>query len=355
MSLALPMCSLLACLQGWVGTYNQNTLRTSEGLDLPRLVSNLVDLRADSFEWLIVRQRDWDELPTFLPWAQAFNIKACVCVLPPVEGKSEPFGSDFGAWAEALGKLSLKYPVLEAWTIDDMSHYWGTDFTPEKVRTFAERGRAVNPKLKFGPTAYWPELFQSVAERYRGLFDFIIFPYRSESSVAGLADPSKVEYEVATIRLRFGIPVILMIYGAPHSTLGSPTPRYVDDCLIRGYRCADGVVVYGHPWYTDMYEVVRRHYGDWSRRPWPVAALALPATSAPLTTRPALRSWADADGDGDVDLADFLAFQKVFNGPNHPPNGCPCWADHDGDVDVDVADLLAFQAVLNGPNRPPRD
>jgi hypothetical protein len=69
----------------------------------------------------------------------------------------------------------------------------------------------------------------------------------------------------------------------------------------------------------------------------------------------------DTDGDGDVDLADFLAFQACFNGPNRayadgaPPDVCHCLdvEPASGDADVDLADFLVFQGCFNGPNRPP--
>lgn len=62
---------------------------------------------------------------------------------------------------------------------------------------------------------------------------------------------------------------------------------------------------------------------------------------------------ADLDGDQDVDLGDFGAFQACFNGPNRaPPAGCES-TDFDGDADVDLGDFAAFQACFNGPNRAP--
>jgi hypothetical protein len=66
----------------------------------------------------------------------------------------------------------------------------------------------------------------------------------------------------------------------------------------------------------------------------------------------------DADGDGDVDLTDFLAFQTCFNGPNRSyaaggdPAKCAC-LDAEPDGDVDLTDFLQFQVCFNGPNRPP--
>ncbi len=66
----------------------------------------------------------------------------------------------------------------------------------------------------------------------------------------------------------------------------------------------------------------------------------------------------DTDGDADVDLIDFAAFQNCFNGPNNPygsggsPQVCLC-LDVDADGDVDLLDFAAFQSCFNGPNNPP--
>jgi len=57
---------------------------------------------------------------------------------------------------------------------------------------------------------------------------------------------------------------------------------------------------------------------------------------------------ADFDGDGDVDLSDFVFFQLCFAGSNNPfPPGCEC-ADLDGDGDVDLADFILFQQAFTG-------
>ena len=54
------------------------------------------------------------------------------------------------------------------------------------------------------------------------------------------------------------------------------------------------------------------------------------------------------DGDGDIDLADFLAFTACFDGPA-TPTGDDCTAfDLDRDGDTDLADLVAFQAAFTG-------
>ena len=57
----------------------------------------------------------------------------------------------------------------------------------------------------------------------------------------------------------------------------------------------------------------------------------------------------DCNGDGDVDLQDFLAFQTCYTGPGGSLSpGCEC-VDFNGDGDVDLQDFLAFQTAYTGP------
>ena len=58
----------------------------------------------------------------------------------------------------------------------------------------------------------------------------------------------------------------------------------------------------------------------------------------------------DCDGDGDVDLTDFLVFQTCYTGPDGGPVGPECDpVDFDDDGDVDLQDFLAFQTAYTGP------
>ena len=57
----------------------------------------------------------------------------------------------------------------------------------------------------------------------------------------------------------------------------------------------------------------------------------------------------DSDGDGDVDLVDFGAFQLCFTGPGGGAGvGCDLF-DFDFDLDIDLVDFGAFQLVFTGP------
>ncbi|MCK4341467.1 MAG: hypothetical protein KAY37_07080 [Phycisphaerae bacterium] len=56
----------------------------------------------------------------------------------------------------------------------------------------------------------------------------------------------------------------------------------------------------------------------------------------------------DADGDGAVDLLDYVGFEDCLAGPGATPEGpqCLCVFDFDEDGDVDLSDFAAFQEVF---------
>ena len=58
----------------------------------------------------------------------------------------------------------------------------------------------------------------------------------------------------------------------------------------------------------------------------------------------------DADGDGDVDWADFAVFADYLGGPLVVPQ-LPGWQffDVDTDSDVDLLDLAVWQNAFTGP------
>jgi hypothetical protein len=57
----------------------------------------------------------------------------------------------------------------------------------------------------------------------------------------------------------------------------------------------------------------------------------------------------DFDGDCDVDLADFGAFQLCFSGPGGSVGKTCSSGDFDGDDDVDLVDFNSFQLAFSGP------
>lgn len=258
------------------GTYGAN-LRTSDGhIDSERLLADLDELHANTYNWLIAgAPADWDDLHNFLPLAQKHGIRVWVTLLPPSESSpkgrhfSEPFRLDYEKWVSELAALSAREPALVAWSIDDFA-YNLKEITSERLHKIIARGREKNPKFAFVPCVYFKQANPAFAKRYGELLDGILFPYRSDSTKSGFADATQVAPEVKKLKDRFGknFPIIVDIYATRHSRLGASTPEYVEQVMQLAHPVADGVHIYRHqdknnPKEREKYEVIRREMGSW--------------------------------------------------------------------------------------------
>jgi hypothetical protein len=261
------------------GTYD-GAPRTSNGrVDHERLLAELGELNANTYNFLIApAASDWDDLHTFLPLARKQGLRVWVTLLPPSESPprtkhfSEPFRLDYKKWASELAALSAREPALVAWSIDDFAYNLNTAFTPDNMRQIIAAQRAGNPKFAFVPCVYFRQATPTFAKTYREFLDGILFPYRSESTKAGFADPTQVGPEVETLKERFGrdFPVIVDIYATRHSTLGNSSPEYVDQVMKLAHPVADGVHIYchqdkRHPSQREKYDIIQRVMSSWSR------------------------------------------------------------------------------------------
>jgi hypothetical protein len=258
------------------GTYGAN-LRTPDGhIDAQRLLADLDELHANTYNWLIAgAATDWDDLQTFLPLARRHGIRVWVTVLPPSESPpktkyfSEPFRLDYEKWAAELAALSAREPALVAWSVDDFAYNLKV-FTPDRMGAIIAAQREKNANFAFVPCVYYKQANPGFANRYREFFDGILFPYRSESTKAGFADATQVAPEVKTLKERFGrdFPVIVDIYATRHSKLGASTPDYVEQVMKLSQPAADGVHIYRHqnknnPNEHEKYDVIQRVMSSW--------------------------------------------------------------------------------------------
>lgn len=241
-------------LEGILGTYANPPRLKNERVDRQKLLKELEDIQANTYNWLVwTKTTDWDDLKLFLPQAQKKNIRVWVTLVPPSESKpiakysSEPYGLDYERWAREIALLSVKYPNLVAWSIDDFAHNLKF-YTPEYLGKVLANASEVNPALAFIPCVYYKQITPSFVEAYKSFFHGILFPYRAESHTANLTDHQYVEEEIARVRELFGgeHPVFLDIYATAHSRLGDSTPDYVQKVLEAGRRSADGVLIYCH-------------------------------------------------------------------------------------------------------------
>jgi hypothetical protein len=258
------------------GTYGAN-LRTPDGhIDAQRLLADLDELHANTYNWLIAgAATDWNDLHTFLPLARKHGIRVWVTLLPPSESPpkskhfSEPFRLDYEKWASELAPLSAREPALVAWSVDDFA-YNLKDFTPDRMRKIVADQREKNPNFAFAPCIYYKQATPAFIKRYREFLDGILFPYRSESTKAGLSDATQVAPEVKTLKERFGpgFPVIVDIYATRHSKLGASKPDYVERVMKLAQPVADGVHIYRHqnkdnPNEREKYDVIQRVMSSW--------------------------------------------------------------------------------------------
>lgn len=244
-----PFSKYKELVHGTLGTYAAPPLLTDGQIDMNRLIAELNDLHANTYNWLIwKRNDDFEALKLFLPLARKANLKVWVTVVPPSEPPpSEPFKIDYEQWATQLASLSLTEPNLVAWSIDDFVHNLRV-FTPEYVEKFLTAASAINPKFAFLPCCYYKQITPFFVTLYGHLLNGILFPYRAESEGANLKNASLVENEIAKLREMFepDFPIVLDIYASAHSTLGATTPEYVNEALLAGMKSADGVLIYCH-------------------------------------------------------------------------------------------------------------
>jgi hypothetical protein len=243
-----------AALRGCLATYNAPPRTADKRVDTTRLLAELADLGANTYNWLVWHQpTDWEDLQRFLPRARTQNLRVWVTLVPPSESPpkqksySEPHRLDYERWAQEIARLSLAEPNLVAWSIDDFAHNLAV-YTPAKLRAMLDGARRLNPRLAFVPCVYFKQITPAFATRYGDLLDGVLFPYRNESVKANLTDPGQVAAEVARARQLFppGLPVIIDVYATRHRSLGDSTPEYVAAVLAAGRTAADGVMVYCH-------------------------------------------------------------------------------------------------------------
>lgn len=236
-------------LKGTLGTYANPPRLPNGKVDEKRLISELKEIHANTYNWLIrTGDDDLTALKHFLPLTREAGINVWVTLVPPSEPPpSEPFRLDYDQWASELAALSKKEPTLVAWSIDDFINNIKF-YSPEYVKEFQSRAHAINPKFAFVPCCYFKYITETFVASYAHLLDGILFPYRAASGANGpnLKDASLVASEISKLRSMLGpnLSIILDVYASPHSRLGSTTSEYVQKVIAAGLQNADGVMIY---------------------------------------------------------------------------------------------------------------
>ncbi len=240
----VPRAHLSNILASYGGEIREKTPRVDgyRHVDTPATLEKLAGLHNDTFVYLIWNSpSDWDDLRTeFLPRAQAQGLKVWVYLVPPTECSpqrcSYPYQTDYLEWAEEVAKLSLQYPALKGYAIDDFNYNLNL-FTPDYVQQMQEIGKGINPELSFLPQVYYPTITGQFVDAYGPVIDGLIMAYRDDPyRNTQRSDTLQQQIDAARAELdRYGTPLFLMNYtSALSATPMPPTPQYVRDTTAGG-------------------------------------------------------------------------------------------------------------------------
>lgn len=262
-------------LQNTFGTYCNAPRLKSGRIDIQRLADELADAHANTYSFCIhAAATDWDDLQQFLPLAAKHGIHVWASLVPPSESPprtrhyAEPFRLDYKRWAVEIARLSRRETNLVALSIDDFT-YNLKFYTPGYINDMLTSAREINPRLAFLPCCYYKSTTPAFLKAYQPLIDGILFPYRHESGGANLTDASLVGSEVGKIKSMTSpaFPVLIDVYATAHSKLGKSTPEYVQQVMIAGKSCADGVLVYCRQdpvLNPEKYQIIKQLFTAWS-------------------------------------------------------------------------------------------
>ncbi|MGE5532514.1 MAG: hypothetical protein ACM3VW_10410 [Bacteroidota bacterium] len=172
-----------------MGDYDAEPRLADGHVDNATLLQRLQEMHANTYFYLIWHAAtDWEDLQAFLPMADKAGIKVWAYLCPPSESGgrwpySEPFKVDYVRWGEEIGKLSLKQPNLVGWVIDDFwSNVRPSVFTNAYVKQFVGAGKAINPKLKFYPLMYYPQITERFTDAMAGVVDGVVGAYPADTA-----------------------------------------------------------------------------------------------------------------------------------------------------------------------------
>ncbi|MFK0248915.1 hypothetical protein ACIQUM_29820 [Amycolatopsis azurea] len=237
-------------------------VRKADGhVDAQATVDRLRAMNADTYAFLVNRSTDWGDLEqAFLPAAQASGLAVWVYLVPPTEcpeqdcDKYLPYKGNYVAWGEAIARLSVRFPVLKAWAMDDFNANVGT-FTTEYTAKMRNAARAIQPSLDFYPVVYANAVSQSFVDRYAAVIDSLILPFRDDPYRNTLwtgSLRSQLDQIVARLAGK-SRKAILMVYASTlSSTTITPDVEYVRTVTAVGMEYAKagklaGVIQYALP------------------------------------------------------------------------------------------------------------
>lgn len=245
-------------------------------IDTPRLIRRLQELNVNFYVFQVWSSpTDWEDLRNeFAPAAQQAGIKIMPYLVPPTEcwyfgpdgkpfprlvdrGKcSAPYYLDYVAWAKAIAELSLQYPVVVGWAIDDFNISGNAaKFTPEYMQEITAAQNAINPEIGLWTTVYYSAATNDAfLAKYAPYIEGVIYAYHEWGS--NTQDASYAHQVLDTVLAHtepLGLRVIFLTYvGRYLNAMITPTAEYVTELMraVRPYVDSgrvEGILAYGTP------------------------------------------------------------------------------------------------------------
>jgi len=191
---------------------------------------------------VFVMTNDWASFQKLVPAADAAGIDLWPVLIPPSEGAdSHPYDADYVTWAKALAKLSVRYPHLRGFNIDDIDQGNSPNtFTRKYLCQIYRAKQTINPRLQFVPTIY--DLDTTVADRLAGCVDGAWLWWVNLEKATGL--PSFLENTRLAVKGRFPIYGGVYAQGTSWHKSGEPLPKVFQETLEDTCRYADGAVIW---------------------------------------------------------------------------------------------------------------
>jgi len=268
-----------------LGDYAPIGARKESGrTDIPCLLSALEKIGARDYFHLVWGAENypgaWDDFALLAGEFQKRGWRLWLYLTPPSEPPApEPFGADYGRWAEECAKLAAVYPCIAGICIDDFNANVDT-FTPAYCLEMMTRAHKIAPHLALLVVCYFGYYEDTISAHVQnGAIDGVVFPYfypqknHSDSSLLGPQIEAFRRWLDGQTRkggLAGSMPLVVMVYAMKHSqSADEPTPAFVEKCLGIGLEAtqkglADGVVTYCLPKSDSSFiEAVARVYkGD---------------------------------------------------------------------------------------------
>jgi hypothetical protein len=283
----LPEGSFLSAMTGGntVGAAIREEEPRADGyrhIDTPAMIKRLEQMHATTYTFGIWEMpTDWDDLRLeFAPAAAAAGIDIMVYVVPPSEcflndqrhldGRcSRPFNMDYVAWSQAIARLSVTYPNVKSWAIDDFLVGSNSElFTPEYLRQVRDAQEAINPDLKWYVTLYYYDINADNLAKLDGVLDGVIYAYNGYNN--NTIDPTWLEPRLdgaLDTMAPYDLDLVLLVYnGRFLDGIIHPDERYAAEMLRRAEPyVADGritgVIAYAAPVRLDLQQPSWDYWG----------------------------------------------------------------------------------------------